>query len=393
MVDFALSEEERMVQQMTHEFAEKEIRPIAAYYDENEEFPYDLVKKAAGVGLIGGGLSGGGMTPYIITEELSWGCAGCALAIQGTGLAAAAIAGMATGEQRARYMPMIISDEKTVRLGAMALSEPEAGSDVKNLSTTATRDGDDWILNGQKRFITNGGIADLTVVFATEDKSKGWGAFAGFVVEKDTPGLSETTHWKKMGIRASYTADIALDNVRVPADHRLGYRPDGDGAGGGGGGNGGGGALGALMTLERSRPSIGAFSVGIGRAAVEYAVQYAKDRTTMGKPIIHHQGIGFKLADMAIAVDSARLMVWRAGWMANNNVPFLHAEGSMAKCYPSDVAMKVTLDALQIAGGYGYMREFPLEKWVRDAKIFQIFEGTNEIQRLVIARALATAVV
>lgn len=392
MVDFALSEEERMVQQVTHEFAEKEIRPVAAYYDEHEEFPYELVKKAAAIGLIGGGLSGGGMTPYIITEELSWGCAGCALAIQGTGLAAAAIAGMATPEQRERFMPMIISTENEVRLGAMGLTEPEAGSDVKALSTTAVRDGDDWILNGSKRFITNGGIADLTVVFATEDKSKGWGGLCAFVVEKGTPGLTETVHWKKMGIRASYTADIALDNVRVPADHRLGYSPDGGSASSGGGG-GSFGALGALRTLERSRPAIGAFSVGIARAALEYAVQYAKERQQFGKPIIFHEGVGFKLADMAIAVDAARLMVWRAGWMANNNVPFLHAEGSMAKCFPSDVAMHVTLDALQIAGGYGYMREFPLEKWVRDAKIFQIFEGTNEIQRLVISRALASAVV
>jgi len=392
MVDFALSEEERMVQQVTHEFAEKEIRPVAAYYDEHEEFPYELVKKAAAIGLIGGGLSGGGMTPYIITEELSWGCAGCALAIQGTGLAAAAIAGMATPEQRERFMPMIISTENEVRLGAMGLTEPEAGSDVKALSTTAVRDGDDWILNGSKRFITNGGIADLTVVFATEDKSKGWGGLCAFVVEKGTPGLTETVHWKKMGIRASYTADIALDNVRVPADHRLGHSPDG-GSGSSGGAGGSFGALGALRTLERSRPAIGAFSVGIARAALEYAVQYAKERQQFGKPIIYHEGVGFKLADMAIAVDAARLMVWRAGWMANNNVPFLHAEGSMAKCFPSDVAMHVTLDALQIAGGYGYMREFPLEKWVRDAKIFQIFEGTNEIQRLVISRALASAVV
>jgi len=238
---------------------------------------------------------------------------------------------MATREQRERFRPMIISTENEVRLGAMGLTEPEAGSDVKALSTTAVRDGDDWILNGSKRFITNGGIADLTVVFATEDKSKGWGGLCAFVVEKGTPGLTETVHWKKMGIRASYTADIALDNVRVPADHRLGHSPDG----GSGSSGGAGTAVGAVTEA----------------------------------------------------------VIWRAGWMANNNVPFLHAECSMAKCFPSDVAMHVTLDALQIAGGYGYMREFPLEKWVRDAKIFQIFEGTNEIQRLVISRALASAVV
>ncbi len=388
MVDFALSEEERMVRELAHEFAEKEIRPKAAYYDEHEEVPYDLIAKASELGLamgIFGGGGRGGLIPYIITEELAWGCAGIALAIASSGLAAAAIQAMGTPEQQARFLPMCVSDGKQVRLGAMGLTEPEAGSDVANISTTAVRDGDFYVLNGTKRFITNGGIADIHVIFATEDKSKGWAGLGAYVVEKGTPGLIAGTTWKKMGIRASHTADVILEDCRIPVSNKLGWSPEAERNGGGGPP----GALGALKMLERTRPVIGAFSVGIARAALEYAIEYAKTRVQFGKPIIAHQAVGFKLAEMATEVDAARLLVWRAGWMWDAGEPFLRGEGSMAKYYASDVAMKVTLEALQICGGYGYMREFPLEKWVRDAKIFQIFEGTNEIQRLVISRALA----
>ncbi|HYM27622.1 MAG TPA: acyl-CoA dehydrogenase family protein, partial [Steroidobacteraceae bacterium] len=217
--------------------------------------------------------------------------------------------------------------------------------------------------------------------------SKGWGGLAAFVVEKGTAGLSDGTVWKKMGIRASHTADVILEDCRVPAGNRLGPPP-------GGSSNGGPalpGALGALKMLERTRPSIGAFALGIARASLEYATDYAKERKQFGKPLIAHEGIAFKLADMAMAYDAARLLVHRAAWLAATGAPLLRAEGSMAKCYASDVAMQVSLEAVQICGGYGYMREFPVEKWVRDAKIFQIFEGTNEIQRLVISRALASA--
>jgi acyl-CoA dehydrogenase len=389
MADFSLTDEERMVQQLAHEFAVKEIRPRAAYYDEHEELPRDLILKANELGLAAGIFGGGapGLSGVIIAEELAWGCAGVALAIAASGLAAAAIAGIGTPEQQQKFLPMAIGTGNEVRLGAMGLTEPEAGSDVQAISTTAVRDGDDYVLNGTKRFITNGGIADVHVIFATEDKSKGWGGLAAFVIEKGTPGLSEGTVWKKMGIRASHTADVILEDCRIPAANRLGPPP----GGGGGGAPTVPGALGALKMLERTRPSIGAFALGIARAALEYATDYAKERKQFGKPLIAHEGVAFKLADMAMAYDSARLLVHRAAWMAATGTPLLRAEGSMAKCYASDVAMKVSLEAVQICGGYGYMREFPVEKWVRDAKIFQIFEGTNEIQRIVISRALAAA--
>jgi acyl-CoA dehydrogenase len=386
MVDFALSEQERMIQQVAREFAEKEVRPRAAYYDESEEVPYEIIRKANQLELAQGIFAGEGLTGVIIAEELSWGCAGIAVAIAASGLAGAAILGIGTPEQQAKFLPMAFSSDGDVRLGAMGLTEPEAGSDMSAISTTATRDGDDYILNGTKRFITNGGIADLHVIFATEDRSKGWGGLAAFVVEKGTPGLSEGTVWKKMGIRASHTADVILEDCRIPAENRLGPSPSsGDGVAAFPA------ALGALKMLERTRPSIGALALGIARASLEYATDYAKERKQFGKPLIAHEGIGFKLADMAMAYDSARLLVHRAAWMSANEAPMLRGEGSMAKCYASDVAMKLSIEAVQICGGYGYMREFPVEKWVRDAKIFQIFEGTNEIQRLVISRALGTA--
>ncbi|GIW13317.1 MAG: acyl-CoA dehydrogenase [Tepidiforma sp.] len=387
MVSLELNDEEKLVQQVARDFARKEIRPVAAYYDEHEEVPYDLIKKAAAVGfgiskqgsLLDG--SGSSLIPSIIAEELSWGCAGIALAINSSGLAAAAIAATGTPEQREQWLAAIASDENEVHLGAMCLTEPDAGSDVANIQTTATRDGDFYVLNGEKQFITNGGIADVHVVFATEDRSKGWGGISAFVIPKGTPGLQQGTVWKKMGIRASHTANVILQDCRIPAEYKLGApaRP---------GGSAGPGAVGALMTLERTRPVVGAYAVGIARAAYEYALDYAKTRVQFGRPIIKNQGISFMLADMAMAVDSARLMVWRAAWMAGANVPYLQAEGSMAKCFASDVAMKVTVDAVQVLGGQGYMRDHPVEKWVRDAKIFQIFEGTNQIQRLVIGRAL-----
>jgi len=386
VVDFALSEEERMIKDLAHEFAEKEIRPVAEYYDEHEgEYPYPVVQKAAQLGLSTGAFGGssalGGVT---IVEELSWGCGGIALAIVSSGLAAAAIVGMGTEEQKAKFLPMCMSTEEEVRIGAYCLTEPEAGSDVANISTTAVRDGDDYILNGTKRFATNGGIADVHVVFATEDKSKRWGGLCAFAIEKDTPGLSEGTVWRKMGVRASHTSDVILEDCRVPLANRLGDPPDEVKEGGAPRR----GAAGALGALERTRPVIGAFGLGVGRAAFEYSLDYAKERIQFGRPIATRQAIAFKLADMAIELDAARMLIWRAAWMGYAGVPFLRAEGSMAKCYPTDVAMRVTVEAVQILGGYGYMREFPVEKWVRDAKIFQIFEGTNEIQHIVIARAL-----
>jgi alkylation response protein AidB-like acyl-CoA dehydrogenase len=385
MADFGLNEEERMVQRLAHEFAVKEIRPKAAYHDEHEELPRDIMLKANQLGLVDGmmGQSDSILVGPIVTEELSWGDAGIALSISSSGLALAAITAMATDAQKDYWVPKARSTDTELRLGAFGLTEPEAGSDVGNISTTAVRDGDDYILNGTKRFITNGGIADVHVIFATEDKSKKWGGLCAFAIEKDTPGMTMGTVWKKMGIRASWTSDVILDDCRVPARNRLGPEP-----GAAPGTGGGAGALGALAALERTRPSIGCLALGVGRAAFEYALDYSKERIQFGRPLAANEAIAFKLADMAIELDAARLLIWRATWMGKTHVPFLRGEGSMAKAFPSDVAMRTTVEAVQILGGYGYVSEFPVEKWMRDAKIFQIFEGANEIQRLVIARAL-----
>ncbi|MBE3109370.1 MAG: acyl-CoA dehydrogenase family protein, partial [Acidobacteria bacterium] len=294
MADFGLNEEERMVQQLAHEFALKEIRPHAAYYDEHEEIPRDIMLKANSLGLSSGmfGQSESHLVSPVVTEELSWGDSGVALSISSSGLALAAIVGMGTDEQKDEWTPKCMRTETELRLGAYCLTEPEAGSDVANISTTAVKDGDDYILNGTKRFITNGGIADVHVVFATEDKSKKWGGLCAFAIEKGTPGLSMGTVWKKMGIRASWTADVILEDCRVPARNRLGP-PPGAPAGTGGGS----GALGALSALERTRPMIGCFGLGVGRAAFEYALDYSKERIQFGRPLAANEAIAFKLAD------------------------------------------------------------------------------------------------
>ena len=382
MVDFALTDEQLQFQRLAHDFAEKEIRPVAAEYDEKSEYPWPVVKKAAKMGLTsfyfpekyGGGGVEDRITEFIVAEELAWGCAGIATCILGTGLAAAGIMGIGTEEQKERWIPMFC-DEDDVKIGAMCLTEPNAGSDVQSLQTTAVKKDGGYVINGTKCFITNGGIADLHVVFATTDPSAGWAGLAAFVVPKGTPGLSMGKVEHKLGVRASHTAEVIFQDCWVPAENRLG-------------GEDTIAAIGALKMLEYTRPGVGAQAVGIARAALEYATEYAKTRVQFRKPIIAHEGVGFKLADMAVAVDAARLMVWRAGWMCNAKVPFTRGEGSMAKLLAGDVAVHVCLDAIQILGGYGYMKDYPVEKWLRDAKIFQIWEGTAEIQRLVIARAL-----
>lgn len=383
MTDFQSSEADRMVRNLAHDFAVNEIRPVAAEFDEREEFAWEVTKKGAALGLAGGPLGGHGaeegITALIMAEELSWGCGGIGTGMMANALAATAISHIATPEQAARFLPMCTPTEGEMRLGALALTEPDSGSDAGAMKTTAVRDGDEYVLNGSKRFITCGGIADLTVVFASEDPGTGFAGISAFAVPKGTAGLSETKVWKKMGIRASHTADLAFDDVRIPADHRLGP-PEVEFRSGG---------AGTLGTLTATRPWIGALAVGIGRAAFEYAANYARERTQFGKPVIAHQGVSFMLADMDIALDAARLLTWRAGWMVSRNEPLQFEEASKAKCFAADTAMKATTDALQVCGGVGFMRELPLEKWMRDAKIFQIFEGTNQIQRVVIGRNIA----
>ena len=387
-LDFSLTKEQEEIRALAHEFAEKEIRPVAAHYDETEEFPWPVLNKAHQVGLTpvavmpeeygGGGLDM--IANMLIAEELHWGCAGIAVAITGTGLAATAILAMGNEAQKRRWIGQFCSNATPV-VGAMGLTEPGTGSDAMAIQTTARRVDGGYVLNGAKQFITNGGIADVHVIFATTDRSAGPAGIAAFVVEKGNPGLTMGRKEKKLGVRASHTAQVILQDCFVPAENRLGGEP--------GDADAGPGALGALLMLEHSRPAVAAGSLGIARAAYEYALDYAMQRVAFGKPIIKHEGIGFKLAEMAMNIDAGRLLTWRAGWMAQNNMLFNRAEGSMAKAFAADMAMQVTLDAVQVLGGYGYIREYPVEKWMRDAKIYQIWEGTSEIQRLVIARAIS----
>lgn len=379
-MDFSLTPEQEELREWAHGFAEREIRPLAAEYDEREEIPTEVLKKAAQVGLLSYAMpeeyGGSGVTSLlsnlIISEELFWGCAGIATAMGGIGLAALPILEMGSEEQKKTWLPLF-TDPDHVRLGAMCLTEPNAGSDVVNMSTRAIRDGNDYVINGTKTFITNGGIADVYVVFAKTDPEAGYAGVSAFVMDKDTPGLSGGKKFKKLGLRASHTAEVRFDNVRVPAENRLGAENMA--------------FLGAMKMLEHSRPSVAIAAIGVARAAYEYALHYAKERVQFGKPIIANQAISFPLTEMRTKIDAGRLLAHRAAWLADNGLS-CNLEGSMAKAFCGDIAMEVTTQAVQTLGGYGYMRDFPVEKWFRDAKIMSIYEGTTQIQKRVMARLL-----
>ena len=381
MIGFELTEEQEQMRQLARRFAKEEIRPVAAEYDESEETPWPVLAKAANVGLTsyqypekyGGEGVESILTACLVTEELSWGCLGIATTILGCGLAAVAIMLAGDEEQKERYIPWFC-DEGKVKMGALALTEPEAGSDIASMRTTAARDGDHYVLNGQKRFITLGGIANLYALFATVDPSRGHEGITGFIIEADTPGLSAGKKEQKMGMRASHTGDVILENVRVPVENRLGEE--------------GQGFFIAMKCFEHTRPTVAACAVGVARAAYEYAMEYAQQRVQFGKPIIAKQAVRFMLADMATEIEAARLLTWRAAWLADNGQP-CNVPASMAKAYAADMAMQVTINAVQVLGGYGYMREYPVEKWMRDAKILQIVEGTSQIQKVVISQLLA----
>jgi acyl-CoA dehydrogenase len=384
-LDFSLTREQEEIRDLAHEFAEKEMRPVAERYDENEETPWDVMRKAHALGLDATAgfpeqYGGGGIdlvTNLVREEELSWGDAGIAVSIGATGLAGAAIIAMGTEEQREKYVTMF-TDPKELRIGAMGLTEPNSGSDSLALETTAAKVDGGYVLNGTKQFCTNGGIADVQVAFATTDKSLGPAGIAGFVIEKGTPGMRQGRKERKLGVRASHTAQVIFEDCFVPDDQRLGHDKDGRSTGPG--------AVGAMIMLEATRPMVAAGALGIARAAFEFARDYSLQRIAFGKPIARHEAIAFKLADMATEIDAARLLTWRAGWMAMNGIPFARGEGSMAKLFAGDMAMRVTVDAVQILGGYGYIKDYPVERFMRDAKIYQIWEGTAEIQRLVISR-------
>jgi acyl-CoA dehydrogenase len=398
LVSFELSAEQLEMRQWIHDFAAKELRPAAQEWDEREETPWPVIQKAAEVGIysveflqqIFAGDESGLLGP-IAQEELFWGDAGIGLAIMGSSLAAAGIFASGTPEQIMTWVPECYGTPKDVKLGAFCVTEPNAGSDVRSLKTHAKRDGSDWIINGQKVFITNGGIADTHVVVAAVEPELGAKGQATFVIPKGTPGLSQGAKHKKLGIRASHTAEVLLDDCRVPAEcllggeekleHRLSRAREGHVGKGSG----------ALRTFEMTRPLVGAQAVGIARAAYEYALDYAKERVAFGRPIIENQAVAFKLADMAMEIEASRMLVWHASWMAKNGKEFDKGQGSMSKLKAGETAVRVTEEAVQILGGYGYIREHPVERWYRDAKIYTIFEGTSEIQRLVISRAISGA--
>jgi alkylation response protein AidB-like acyl-CoA dehydrogenase len=383
MIGFDLTQEQQDLRDLVHEFAREVIRPAAPHYDEFEDTPWPIMQQAHELGFdtygypeeFGGGGVTDMMTQMIIMEELTWGCAGIGVAISATSLVATAVQLCGTPEQRAKYLSMFCDSEHLV-LGALCITEAEAGSDVSAMRTTATRVEGGYLLNGSKRFITNGGIADVHVIFATTDKAAGWPGIRAFVVDRGNPGLKAGMKERKMGVRASHTGEVILEDCFVPTENLLGGEGDQRGNGNG-----------VLKTLERTRPAVAAGALGIARAAHEYALEYALQRRTFGKPIAAHQAIAFKLADMATEIEAARLLVWKAAWAVDQDMP-IAKNASMAKLKAGDVAMRVTDDAIQILGGYGYSRDFPVEKWHRDAKIYQIWEGTAEIQRLVIAREL-----
>ncbi|WP_025618254.1 acyl-CoA dehydrogenase family protein [Salinispora cortesiana] len=399
MAEFSLdlTEEQRDLRDWVHGFASEVVRPAAAEWDAREETPWPIIQEAAKVGLYGfeflatcwGDPSG--LSLPIACEELFWGDSGIGLSIFGTGLAVAAIYGTGTPEQLMEWVPQCFGDLDSPAVAAFCTSEPEAGSDVGAMRTRAVYDEatDEWILNGQKSYATNGGIAGVHVVTASVDPELGSRGQAAFVVPPGTPGLAATRKLRKLGLRASNTADVFLDDVRVPGrcllggkdalDERLARARSGRRAS----------SQAAMRTFELSRPTVGAQAIGVARAAYEYALDYAKERVQFGRPIIENQAVAFALADMKMEIDAARLLVWRASWMGRNNRAFTAGEGSMSKLKASEVAVSATEKAVQLLGGAGFLRDHPVERWYRDAKIYTIFEGTSEIQRLVVARAIS----
>ncbi len=382
MIGFCLTDEQREFREFAHKFAEKTIRPAAPEADESESVPWEVVQKAHQAGLLtfsfperyGGGGVDSVLTKAIVDEELFWGCAGIGTLIGGAALCATPILLAGSEAQKETYIGRLC-DPGRVTLGAYALTEPAAGSDPAGMTTRARRENGRYVLNGTKTFITNAGLADIYVVFATVDPGRGVDGITAFIVEKDWPGVLPGKKEKKLGIRASHTASVTFEEVEVPAENRLGQ--DGEGF------------RIAMRTFDVTRSHIAAGAVGIARAAYEYALAYAHERRQFGKPIFAFQSIAFLLADMATQIDAARLLAWRAAWLYDERQPCT-TEASMAKAFAADVAMRATTDAVQILGGYGYMRDYPVEKWMRDAKIMQIYEGTAQIQRLVISRRLGS---
>jgi len=375
MIDFSLTDEQLALQEMAKEFAEKEMKPNAAKYDKGDVFPEDVMKKAFEAGLLTGTIpqeyGGGGLSDLdilVVSEELAAGCAGLYCIMMVNALAYTPLLLFGTDAQKKRFL---IPQTERMSFAAFALTEREAGSDAGAQKTTAKKDGSEYVINGSKCFISNASIASFYVVFAMTQPEKGMRGISTIIVPSDTPGFSVGKKEDKMGQRACPTCELNFENVRVPAENLLGKEGQGFHI--------------AMKTLERTRPPVGIGGVGIAKAALEYAIEFTKTRTQFGKPVALFQANSFKIAQIAMEINAARLLSWQAAWLLDEGKP-CGKESSMAKAFGSDVAMRATVEAVQLCGGYGYMRDYPLEKLMRDAKLLQIYEGTNEIQRLVISR-------
>jgi len=377
-MDYLLTEEQKMVKDLAKQIAEEKIKPVAAEYDEKEEFPWDIVKIVAESDLFGvyipeqyGGMGGGVFDLALATEALSWGCGGIALSYAATALGTFPILLYGNDAQKKKYLPGIAAGKK---IAAFALTEAEAGSDAGRIRTSAKKNGDYYILNGTKQWITNAGDAEVYTVVAMTDKSKGARGASAFIVEKGTPGMEFGKKEKKLGIRGSSTREVIFTDCKVHKDNLLVRE--------------GMGFIVAMKTFDISRPGVAAQALGIAQRALDEATQYAHQRHQFGKPVSSFQGIQFMLADMATQLEAARALVYAAARMIDSKAKDIAQASAMCKLFASDVCMKITVDAVQIFGGYGYMREYPVEKLMRDAKITQIYEGTNQIQRGVIASHL-----
>ena len=374
MVDFSLTEEQMALRELAHDFAEREIRPVAWEYDREAVWPRSLIEKAWEVGLMNahipeayGGAGASFMDGVLIEEELGWGCSGIGTSISCNGLASAPVVLGGSEQVKKTYLGMLV---EAPRLASFCLTEPDAGSDVSGMRTRAVRRHDKYVINGSKTFITNGGYADWYTVYAKTDPAAGRDGISAFVVPRDA-GVVVDRHEDKMGQRASNTATISFNDAEVPAGNLLGEENHGFRL--------------AMMTLDRTRPGVAAMAVGIARAAFEFAVGYSKERVQFGVPIAMHQAIQFMIADMATEIEAARLLTWQ-GAVELDQGKRNTLSSSHAKRFAADTAMKVTTDAVQVYGGYGFIKEYPVEKLMRDAKIMQLYEGTSQIQRLVIAR-------
>jgi acyl-CoA dehydrogenase len=378
-ISFALTDEQKALRELAREFAAKEIRPKEAAYDDAMQHPVDVIEKAHATGLMNlhvpeeyGGLGLSIFDGMLVGEELYWGCSGMGTSILANGLGSGPVIGFGSEEQKEKWLAPLVEEPILCSFG---LSEPGAGSDVASMKTTAVREGDEYVLNGSKTFITNAGYASWTVVFAKTDPKGGARGMSAFIVPMDTPGVTIEKHLDKMGQRSTDTSAFALQDVRVPSENRLGEEGDGFKI--------------AMATLDGTRPGTAIGAVGVAQAAYEHSVEYAKQRVTFDMPIAMHQGVNFMIADMATEIEAARLLCWQAAWMLDQGYgrkATLYS--SFAKRFAADMAMKVTTDAVQVFGGYGYIKEYPVEKLMRDAKLFQIYEGTSQIQRLVIAKEI-----